>query len=45
MSKTPTAAAAPDLEKTYNEIEASLPGLHDWVGGQLAARGQFPYAR
>jgi protein-tyrosine phosphatase len=28
-----------DYEETYAVIEASLPGLHDWVDEQLAARG------
>jgi protein-tyrosine phosphatase len=28
-----------DYEETYTVIEASLPGLHDWVDEQLAARG------
>lgn len=28
-----------DFEQTYEVIEASLPGLHDWVDEQLAARG------
>jgi protein-tyrosine phosphatase len=27
----PYYSARPDLERTYNEIEASLPGLQDWV--------------
>jgi protein-tyrosine phosphatase len=30
---------ASQLPKTYEVIEASLPGLHDWVDAQLAARG------
>jgi protein-tyrosine phosphatase len=28
-----------DFEETYDVIDASLPGLHDWVDDQLAARG------
>jgi protein-tyrosine phosphatase len=28
-----------ELTRTYAVIEASLPGLHDWVDAQLAARG------
>lgn len=27
-----------DFEETFAVIEASLPGLHDWVDGQLADR-------
>ncbi len=27
-----------DYEETYRVIEAALPGLHDWVDEQLAAR-------
>jgi protein-tyrosine phosphatase len=27
------------LNRTFEVIEASLPGLHDWVDAQLAARG------
>jgi protein-tyrosine phosphatase len=28
-----------DFEDAYDVIDASLPGLHDWVDEQLAARG------
>jgi protein-tyrosine phosphatase len=28
-----------DFEDVFDVIEASLPGLHDWVDEQLAARG------
>jgi protein-tyrosine phosphatase len=28
-----------DFEDTYDVIDASLPGLHDWVDHQLATRG------
>jgi len=35
----PYYGAHADFEETYQVIEASLPGLHDWVDEQLAARG------
>ncbi|MBV8964791.1 MAG: low molecular weight phosphotyrosine protein phosphatase [Mycobacteriaceae bacterium] len=35
----PYYGAHTDFEETYLVIEASLPGLHDWVDEQLAARG------
>jgi protein-tyrosine phosphatase len=35
----PYWSARPNLDKTYNEIATSLPGLHQWVDDQLAARG------
>jgi protein-tyrosine phosphatase len=28
-----------DFEDVFTVIEAALPGLHDWVDGQLAGRG------
>jgi protein-tyrosine phosphatase len=28
-----------DFEETYDAIDASLPGLHDWVDQELAVRG------
>ena len=28
-----------DFEDVYTVIEASLPGLHEWVDEQLASRG------
>ncbi|MDT5009464.1 MAG: low molecular weight protein-tyrosine phosphatase [Mycobacterium sp.] len=28
-----------DFEETYDVIDASLPGLHDWVDQELAVRG------
>jgi protein-tyrosine phosphatase len=28
-----------DFEDVYSVIDASLPGLHDWVDEQLAGRG------
>ena len=28
-----------DFEDVFTVIEASLPGLHDWVDEQLAGRG------
>jgi protein-tyrosine phosphatase len=36
----PYYGAHADFEETYEVIEASLPGLHDWVDEQLAARGR-----
>ena len=38
-SRTPTTATHDDFEDVYSVIEASLPGLHDWVDEQLAGRG------
>lgn len=35
----PYYGAHADFEETFVVIEASLPGLHDWVDEQLAARG------
>jgi protein-tyrosine phosphatase len=35
----PYYGAHADFEETFAVIEASLPGLHDWVDGQLADRG------
>jgi protein-tyrosine phosphatase len=35
----PYYGANADFEETFEVIEASLPGLHDWVDEQLAARG------
>jgi protein-tyrosine phosphatase len=35
----PYYGAHADFEETYEVIDASLPGLHDWVDEQLAARG------
>jgi protein-tyrosine phosphatase len=35
----PYYGATADFEETFDVIEASLPGLHDWVDEQLAARG------
>jgi protein-tyrosine phosphatase len=35
----PYYGAHADFEETYQVIVASLPGLHDWVDEQLAARG------
>jgi low molecular weight protein-tyrosine phosphatase len=35
----PYYGAHADFEETYDVIDASLPGLHDWVDEQLAARG------
>jgi protein-tyrosine phosphatase len=35
----PYYGAHADFEETYEVIEASLPGLHDWVDEQLVARG------
>jgi protein-tyrosine phosphatase len=35
----PYYGAHAEFEETYEVIEASLPGLHDWVDEQLAARG------
>jgi protein-tyrosine phosphatase len=35
----PYYGAHADFEETYEVIEASLPGLHEWVDEQLAARG------
>ena len=35
----PYYGAHADFEETFDVIEASLPGLHDWVDEQLAARG------
>lgn len=35
----PYYGAHDDFEETFSAIEASLPGLHDWVDEQLADRG------
>jgi len=35
----PYYGAHADFEETFAVIEASLPGLHDWVDEQLADRG------
>jgi protein-tyrosine phosphatase len=35
----PYYGAHADFEETFDVIGASLPGLHDWVDEQLAARG------
>jgi protein-tyrosine phosphatase len=35
----PYYGAHADFEETFSVIEASLPGLHDWVDEQLADRG------
>ncbi|MBV9088565.1 MAG: low molecular weight phosphotyrosine protein phosphatase [Mycobacteriaceae bacterium] len=35
----PYYGAHADFERTFAVIEASLPGLHDWVDEQLADRG------
>jgi protein-tyrosine phosphatase len=35
----PYYGAHADFEETFDVIEASLPGLHDWVDEQLALRG------
>jgi len=35
----PYYGAHADFEETFYVIEASLPGLHDWVDEQLADRG------
>ena len=38
-SRTPTTATHDDFEEIFAVIEASLPGLHDWVDERLADRG------
>ena len=35
----PYYGSLPDYEETFAVIEASLPGLHDWVDEQLVERG------
>ena len=35
----PYYGAHADFEETFSVIEASLPGLHNWVDEQLADRG------
>ena len=36
----PYYGAHAEFEETFEVIEASLPGLHEWVDEQLAARGR-----
>ena len=38
-SRTPTTAPTTTSRTSFTVIEASLPGLHDWVDEQLAGRG------
>jgi protein-tyrosine phosphatase len=35
----PYYGSLPDYEETFAVIDASLPGLHEWVDAQLAERG------
>ncbi len=35
----PYYGTLPDYEETFAVIEASLPGLHDWIDERLAERG------
>jgi protein-tyrosine phosphatase len=37
--KNPWSGGYRDFEETHDVIETSLPGLHEWVDAQLAARG------